>query len=371
VTQNSNGPAIAAPLLRWYDRQARSLPWRVPPGSGVAADPYKVWLSEIMLQQTTVVAVRPYFEAFLERWPRVQDLAAAELDDVLTAWAGLGYYARARNLHKCARYVAEILGGRFPRTEEELKMLPGIGPYTASAIAAIAFNRKATVVDGNVERVVSRLFKVTTPLPASKPELRRLAETITPEERPGDFAQAMMDLGATICLPKSPKCLLCPLNSDCSAHFSGVAADLPRKTPKPAKPTRRAVAFFVTRSDGSILLRRRAEKGLLGGMMEVPSTDWREAPWSEDETLGHAPLVTEWRQLDGMVRHTFTHFHFEVTVWAGRADAGLDIEDGRWVVLDKLGGQALPSVMQKVVRHGLEAGGRRFNSMGRRSDHQA
>jgi len=348
--------AVQDLLLAWYDRHARVLPWRAL--AGQAADPYAVWLSEIMLQQTTVVVVRPYFEAFLERWPRVEDLAAAPLDDVLAAWAGLGYYARARNLHKCAGVVAERFAGRFPDTEAALRELPGVGVYTAAAIAAIAFGRPAAVVDGNVERVVARLFAVETPLPKAKAELRLLAAELTPDERPGDYAQAMMDLGATVCLPRAPKCMLCPIADHCAGRRAGLAPDLPRRAPKRARPTRRAVAFWTLDPAGRVLLRRRPERGLLGGMMELPSTDWREAGWDEAEALSHAPVAAGWTELPGVVRHTFTHFHFEVTVWAGQAAADAAVPDGRWATLDELGGLALPSVMRKLVSHALAHGGR-------------
>ncbi|WP_370661524.1 A/G-specific adenine glycosylase [Pelagibius sp. 7325] len=349
-------PRAAARLLDWYDRHARRLPWRSPPGDALP-DPYRVWLSEIMLQQTTVATVGPYFAAFLARWPTVGDLAAAPLDDVLTAWAGLGYYARARNLHRCAQVVATELGGVFPDCEAELLKLPGIGRYTAAAVAAIAFGRRAVVVDGNVERVVARYFRVETPLPGAKPDLHRLADTLTPDDRAGDFAQAMMDLGATVCLPRGPKCLLCPLEADCAAKAAGVAQELPRRQPKAAKPTRRAVAFWLQGPGGALLLRRRPEKGLLGGMMEVPSTDWRAAPWDDSEAERAAPLAASWRELPGVVRHTFTHFHFEVTVWAAQADkrqadTSKDL-DGRWVALDGLADEALPTVMRKIIEHGL------------------
>ena len=241
---------VAPLLLAWYDRHARVLPWRAPPGA--TAEPYVVWLSEIMLQQTTVAAVGPYFERFLARWPDVRSLAAAPLDDVLTAWAGLGYYARARNLHACARQVAESLGGRFPDNESDLRALPGIGAYTAAAIAAIAFDRKATVVDGNVERVVARLFALETPLPKAKKPLHALAESLTPDRRPGDYAQAMMDLGATLCLPRRPKCPLCPLQETCLARRAGLAEALPRRSPKPERPTRRGIAFWLTDRAGAV-----------------------------------------------------------------------------------------------------------------------
>lgn len=351
----ASGPdpaAVQARLLAWYDRHARRLPWRAPPGR--RADPYRVWLSEIMLQQTTVATVGPYFEAFLARWPRVEDLAAAELDEVLTAWAGLGYYARARNLHKCAQAVTERHGGRFPEAEAALLDLPGIGAYTAAAIAAIAFDRPAAPLDGNWERVVARLFAVETPLPAAKPAIKAAAESLVPRRRPGDFAQAVMDLGATVCLPGRPKCLLCPLAEDCAARALEIAERLPAKAPKAQKPTRRGIAFWILDAEGRLLLRRRPERGLLGGMMEIPSTEWRAEAWSEAEALARAPLPAAWRALPGLVRHTFTHFHLELELWAGRAEG--TIPEGRRVALEQLGGQALPTVMRKLVAHALKQG---------------
>ncbi|HYD67749.1 A/G-specific adenine glycosylase [Azospirillum sp.] len=339
-------------LLSWYDRHRRDLPWRAPPGRRAA--PYRVWLSEIMLQQTTVPAAAPYFLAFTERWPTVQDLAAASLDEVLVAWAGLGYYARARNLHKCARVVADQHGGRFPETEAELLDLPGVGAYTAAAVAAIAFDRPATVVDGNVERVVARLFAVEEPLPGVKPKLRALAATLTPQARPGDFAQAMMDLGSGVCTPRKPKCMLCPLAEACDAREAGIQEELPRKSAKADKPTRRGVAYWLINPHGDVLLRRRAEDGLLGGMTEVPSTGWAEgAPPDARAVERAAPLAASWRTLPGSVRHTFSHFHLELGVVAARAGEDWARADGIWVPLDQLGGQALPSVMRKVVRHAL------------------
>ncbi len=351
------GPApdeVQARLLAWYDRHRRRLPWRAPPGE--RPDPYAVWLSEIMLQQTTVQAVKPYFERFLRRWPRVTDLAAAPQEEVLGAWAGLGYYARARNLHACARAVAERHGGRFPDTEEGLRALPGIGPYTAAAIAAIAFDRPASPVDGNIERVTARLFSVTEPLPGAKPKLKALAATLTPRRRPGDFAQAKMDLGATVCLPRNPKCLLCPLEELCGARAAGLAEQLPRKAPKAEKPTRRGVAFWLTRPDGAVLLRRRPPKGLLGGMTEIPSTEWTAEAPGEAAALCAAPAAAEWEALAGLVRHTFTHFHLELTVWRGRL-RDWEAVDGFWVLPDRLGAAGLPSIMRKIAKHALEAGG--------------
>jgi A/G-specific adenine glycosylase len=337
-------------LLAWYDRHARALPWRAAPGE--RADPYRVWLSEIMLQQTTVVAVGPYFRDFLARWPTIHDLAAADLDAVLHAWQGLGYYARARNLHKCARAVSVEHGGRFPETEAELLRLPGIGAYTAAAIAAIAFGRKATVMDGNVERVIARLFSFGDPLPGAKPALRHRAESLTPDQRAGDYAQAIMDLGATICLPRKPKCLLCPWADACRARHEGIAESLPAKSPKAERPKRHGVVFWTVRKDGAVLLRRRPENGLLGGMIEVPSTDWRTEPWTLDEAVPAAPLSAEWRPLDGIVRHGFTHFELELSLVVGHARNGA-ARDALWCPVDRLSDHALPTLMKKVVRHAL------------------
>jgi A/G-specific adenine glycosylase len=357
-------PHLAADLLAWYRRHARDLPWRAKPGQ--TADPYRVWLSEIMLQQTTVAAVAPYFRAFLARWPEVRALAAAPLEDVLAAWAGLGYYARARNLHACARAVAERHGGRFPETEAELRKLPGIGAYTGAAIAAIAFGQRASVVDGNVERVVARLFALETPLPRAKPELRALAASLLPPEPApdfpyGDFAQATMDLGATICLPRKPRCVLCPLRGACAAQAAGIAADLPRRTPKKTRPTRRGAAFWLIRDDGAVLLRRRAARCLLGGMMEVPGGPWVDWPGVETDPdpaqdLSAAPAAAAWKALPGQVSHTFTHFHLDLIVWAARLPESPSkgpAKDGIWVPPEALSEIGLPSVMAKVARHAL------------------
>jgi len=339
-----------AALLGWYDRHRRTLPWRAPPGR--TPDPYHVWLSEIMLQQTTVATVRGYFEAFLSRWPTVKSLAAADLDEVLHAWQGLGYYARARNLHKCARAVAGALDGVFPDNADALQRLPGIGAYTAAAIAAIAFDRPETVVDGNVERVVARLFAIGEPLPGVKPALRAAAGVLSSPRRPGDYAQAMMDLGATICVPRAPKCILCPVRRFCRGSATGIAANLPAKAAKRKKPVRRGVAFWLVDDLGRVLLRRRPEKGLLGGMMEVPSTDWQDG----GAPAPQPPAPADWAILPGTVRHTFTHFHLELTVWAariGQAAPGL----GRWHPVDRLDEMALPTVMKKIVAHALGGAG--------------
>jgi len=340
----------ASTLLAWYDRQHRKLPWRAPPGQ--LADPYCVWLSEIMLQQTVVKTVIPYYHYFLEQWPEVADLATADLDQVLHAWQGLGYYARARNLHKCAQVVAAEYSGAFPDTEAGLLKLPGIGPYTAAAVAAIAFGRKASPVDGNIERVVSRLFAVQEPLPGVKPKLRQLAATLTPDSRAGDHAQALMDLGATVCLPRAPLCERCPLTKNCEGRKKGLAADLPKRAKKVPRPTRYGVAFCLYDDQGRLLFRRRPEKGLLGGMMEVPSTPWRERQWPSGETAAHAPLDTEWRSIPGTVVHVFTHFRLELEVQTGTG-ARTAGKGEVWQRVEDLGELALPTVIKKVLRHAL------------------
>lgn len=350
--------ALASPidLLAWYDRHARTLPWRVSPAdkrAGVQPDPYRVWLSEIMLQQTTVQAVKPYFEAFLDRWPTVKALAAADEAEVMKAWAGLGYYSRARNLKACAEKVASEHQGQFPADEADLRALPGIGPYTAAAIAAIAFDRPAAVVDGNVERVISRLHAIETPLPASKPDIRARTEELVPADRPGDFAQAMMDLGASLCSPRKPACALCPWTGACAGQRLGIAETLPRKAPKLAKPTRRGMAFVALREgDGAVLLRRRPPKGLLGGMSEPPTTPFAEGAATDDLTL--APFDLVWQRMPADVRHTFTHFHLELAVWRASAPADLALANGCWwSPPEELAGEALPTVMKKAVAAGL------------------
>ncbi len=355
-------PAPAAALLAWYDRHRRRLPWRA--AAGEAPDPYRVWLSEIMLQQTTVKAVAPYFARFLERWPNVRALADASLDDVLKLWAGLGYYARARNLHACARIVVERHGGCFPACEAELAALPGIGRYTAAAIAAIAFDAPAVPVDGNVERVVARLYAVEDELPAAKLEIQKLAQTLAPGRRHGDFAQALMDLGATICVPKKPACVLCPWMSECAGRQRGDPESFPRKPAKREGQLRRGAAYVAVRDGSHVLLRTRAPKGLLGGMTEVPTTDWTH-DFDHRTGIDLAPRfwhqAPRWRRVPGLVTHVFTHFPLELAVYVTKLPARTRAPPAmRWVAITKLQGEALPNVMRKVLAHAL--GGQSSNA---------
>jgi A/G-specific adenine glycosylase len=347
-------------LLAWYDRHRRKLPWRAP--AGERTDPYRVWLSEIMLQQTTVKAVGPYFQKFVTRWPDVTRLARASLDDVLRMWAGLGYYSRARNLHACAVAVAREHGGTFPDTEKGLRALPGIGPYTAAAIAAIAFDRRTMPVDGNIERVVSRLFAVEEPLPQAKPRIQELASTLLGESRAGDeksragdSAQALMDLGASICTPKKPACVLCPLSEGCVGRARGDQETFPRKLAKKTGALRRGAAFVVTRGE-ELLVRSRPAKGLLGGMTEVPGSDWMAAQ-DDKAALKQAPAMkgaSRWHRRTGVVTHVFTHFPLELVVYTAKVPASTGAPEGmRWVPIATLSGEALPNVMRKVVAHGL------------------
>lgn len=336
----------AEKLLIWYDTHARILPWRIPPDQskqGVLPDPYRVWLSEVMLQQTTVAAVKEYFQKFTTRWPTVHDMANAADEDVMAAWAGLGYYARARNLLKCARMVSRDFNGAFPTTPKELLKLPGIGPYTASAIASIAFGKRAVVVDGNVERVIARCFNIHTPLPAAKPELTELADKLTPKERPGDYAQAVMDLGATICTPKNPACSLCPIVENCLAKKAGSAAELPKKKAKKPKPTRFGIAYIAKREDGALLLEKRPEKGLLGGMLGWPGT-----AWSEDQPIHNPPLDANWQILENEARHTFTHFHLRLRVKTATVPIGHNPRVGTYILPEDFIRTALPTVMRKA-----------------------
>ncbi len=345
----------AALLLDWYDRSHRVLPWRITPPmakAGKRPDPYHIWLSEVMLQQTTVQAVKAYFAKFLDLWPTVGDLAAAETEDVMKAWAGLGYYARARNLKKCAEAVASQHGGRFPDTEEGLKALPGIGDYTAAAIAAIAFNRQSAVLDGNVERVISRLYRVETPVPAARPEMRRLVAAITPADRPGDFAQAMMDLGATICTPRRPVCALCPINADCRAFKAGDPERFPVKLAKKAKPVRYGTAYVATDAAGAVYLCKRGDKGLLGGMTEVPGTDWTADAQATQTPPFAAEAVPLWRDCGGIV-HVFTHFELRLAVRHAEVARDAITANGWWEPRETLAAQALPTVMKKVIEKAL------------------
>lgn len=339
---------IRAGVLAWYDVERRDLPWRAAPGK--TADPYAVWMSEIMLQQTTVATVKGYFSRFIGRWPRVNDLADADLDEVLVEWQGLGYYARARNLHKCARVLTEHHEGRFPASLDDLLKLPGVGPYTASAIAAIAFDLPTVPVDGNIERVVARLFNIDQPLPGAKADIHTNAASFAGGERPGDFAQAMMDLGATVCTPKSPKCLLCPVCEFCEGRRAGAPESLPVKAPKKKRPERRAAVFWLENNAGEVLLRRRAESGLLGGMMEFPSTEWREGEWPEvAERETAEPVSVDWLLLPDEAVHVFTHFKLRLQVFIGHTDR-IENVAGKWVSRDNFAGQALPTAMKKVVR---------------------
>jgi A/G-specific adenine glycosylase len=347
-------------LLAWYDRHRRVLPWR--PTSGGRADPYAVWLSEIMLQQTGVKTVGPYFEKFMARWPDVEALGRASLDDVLRMWAGLGYYSRARNLHACAVAVLRDHGGAFPDTEQGLRALPGIGPYTAAAIAAIAFGCRTMPVDGNIERVVSRLFAVDEPLPQAKPLIQKLAFTLLGDSsagdqtsRAGDSAQALMDLGSSICTPKKPACALCPLNDGCAARARGDQEAFPHKAPKKSGELRCGAAFVVTRGD-ELLVRTRPEKGLLGGMTEVPGSQWLAAQ-DEEAAREQAPVLkgaVRWRRKAGVVSHVFTHFPLQLVVYAANAPARARAPEGmRWVPIATLREEALPNLMRKVIAHGL------------------
>jgi A/G-specific adenine glycosylase len=342
----------ACDLLAWYDRHRRDLPWRAPPGE--APDPYRVWLSEIMLQQTTVAAVKPFYARFLKRFPTVGKLADAPVETVMQAWAGLGYYSRARNLHACAKAVVAEHGGRFPDAEEALRKLPGIGAYTAAAIAAIAFGRATAAVDGNVERVVSRLFLVEEPLPRAKPPIRDLAQTLVPAGRPGDFAQALMDLGATICTPRRPACGVCPWLSPCRARAAGLQETLPRKEPKAEGQLRRGAAFVAWRADDSVLLRTRPPGGLLGGMAEPPTSAWA-TDYDPAKAMLDAPIDARWRRLPGTVKHVFTHFPLELTVFFAKVGAATPAPEGmRFAPRADLTEEALPGVMRKVLAHALE-----------------
>jgi A/G-specific adenine glycosylase len=337
---------VAEALLAWYDVHRRDLPWRAK--AGEAADPYRVWLSEIMLQQTTVVAVAPYYVAFLKRWPDVRALAVASLDEVLGAWAGLGYYSRARNLHRAARMLAKDFSGRFPHSAETLRTLPGVGAYTAAAIAAIVYGERVAAMDANAERVIARLFAVEEALPKSKPKIASMAQQLVPQERPGDFAQGLMDLGANVCTIKHPLCSECPIALHCRARAMGVAEQLPRKAPKRARPVKRGAAFVAFDGENAVYLVRRPEKGLLGGMLEPPLGKWTEAFPVSAAAIEEAPFMGNWVEKTGFVRHVFTHFVLELQVWVACFKSRPNGE-GTWFARHELKGAALPTVMRKVI----------------------
>ena len=340
--------SVADALLAWYDSHRRDLPWRARPDE--TPDPYRVWLSEIMLQQTTVAAVGPYYNAFLKRWPDVKRLAGASQDEVLGAWAGLGYYSRARNLHRAAGIVARDMNGAFPRSSAELKKLPGVGPYTAAAIAAIAFGERAAAIDANAERVIARLFAVEEALPKAKAKLASMAEHLVPVERPGDFAQALMDLGAEMCTVKRPLCGKCPVALHCRAFASGIQEQLPRKAPKRARPLKRGAAFVAFDAKGCVYLVRRPENGLLGGMLQPPLGPWTEAFPERACIIEEAPFMGDWVVKSGFVRHVFTHFFLELVICAAHFNRRPKGE-GYWLAREELRGAAIPTVMRKVIAH--------------------
>lgn len=346
MREEYNMPVI---LLDWYDNNAREMPWRTAPAArkvGMMPDPYAVWMSEIMLQQTTVATVKDYFRRFIARWPTVRDLAAAQDADVMAEWAGLGYYARARNLLKCARAVVADHNGMFPADHAALLKLPGIGPYTAAAVSSIAFDLPHAVLDGNVERVMARLFDIHTPLPTAKPALMAHAERLTPAKRPGDYAQAVMDLGATICTPKSPACGICPWQDNCAARVAGTAAELPKKLPKKAKPIRHGTVYLGQRKDGAWLLETRPEKGLLGGMLGWPGSDWVDTALPHPEST--PPAAAEWHVVAGEVRHTFTHFHLVLRVMTAQLPSNTTPACGTFMPRESFAPSDLPTVMRKA-----------------------
>ncbi len=343
--------AIVARTLRWWDRARRSLAWRVEPGA--SPDPYKVWLSEVLLQQTTAQAATPYYRAFVEKWPTVEDLAAAPIESVISAFAGLGYYSRARNLHACAQEIAGR-GGRFPADEAALRALPGVGPYTAAAIAAIAFDRPAAPVDGNIARILARLIGLETPIADSRKAIGAAARALSPRRRAGDFAQALMDIGATLCRPRAPDCAACPLSPDCVAFRSGAPETFPRKTAAKARPRRTGAVFFAQREDGAFLARRRPPRGLLASTVELPGTPWTvEGPgavWADG-----APIAAPWRRLPGAVSQVFTHFALSLVVYAARYEGNAP-DRHFWVMRQAVGDAGFSNVMRKAVDHAVEAG---------------
>lgn len=348
---------FSANLLNWYDANARQMPWRIMPADGkkgIFQDPYLTWLSEVMLQQTQVTTVKDYFLKFITNWPTINDLANADEEDVLKAWAGLGYYSRARNLKKCANLVVEEHNGKFPQSVDTLLKLPGIGDYTASAISSIAYGKAVPVVDGNVERVITRFKRIKTPIPEAKPQIRNITNGLLDKNRAGDFAQAMMDLGATICTPKKPDCPLCPVGDNCQANAKGDMEIYPVKIPKKAKPRRKGAAFVIVNSTGAVYLQKRKDSGLLAGMSEVPTSEWNS---NEDGETGieAAPLLCDiknkWLACKP-IKHTFTHFHLELEVWTTKSD---NIKgNGWWSAPEKIGNEALPTVFTKVIKSALE-----------------
>jgi A/G-specific adenine glycosylase len=344
LASDASPDPIAAPLLAWYDAHARSLPWRSPPGTA-APDPYRIWLSEVMLQQTTTAHAAPFFVRFVDRWPRVEALAAADAGEVMAAWAGLGYYSRARNLQACAKVVARA--GGFPRNEADLRRLPGVGDYTAAAIAAIAFGQRAVVIDANVERVVTRLYAVGEPLPAARKAIRAHAERIAPNERPGDFAQAMMDLGASICTPREPRCLLCPLRGRCEGFASGGPARFPVRAAKRARPQRLGQAFWIER-EGMVWLVRRPPRGMLGGMRALPDDGWS----ARCDGSGLPPADAEWIAA-GSVRHAFTHFDLELRLMLSGASDCASQAGGEWWPLTEIAAAGLPTLFARAARLAL------------------
>lgn len=372
-------------ILAWYDQHHRILPWRHPPHAPGVPNSYYVWLSEIMLQQTTVPTVLPYFQRFVSKWPTAKALAAASLDEILHAWQGLGYYARARNLHKCAQHIVEHFAGDLPQDYRSLLTLPGIGPYTAAAISSIAFDDPQPVMDGNIERIMARLFAVNTPLPQAKKELYEKVRTLTPPVRAGDYAQALMDLASLICTPSTPKCEQCPLLSFCKAGQNGNATDYPRRPAKKEKPTRYGIVYWVERSDGNVLLRQRPANGLLGGLMELPSSPWtpfeqlikeeknpqKQMTQAVTDKLSGFQLTQEIPQalleifpiphslfaaapflLPDFVSHTFTHFHLRLYIAYGAPAPNISLE-GTWCHPKDFHTQALPTVMKKVINYRL------------------
>jgi len=350
-------PDLSTSLLAWYDIHRRVLPWRAPKGR--RADPYRVWLSEIMLQQTTVQAVAGYYRKFLLVWPDVEALASAKQDDVLAAWAGLGYYARARNLHAAAKVVASDMGGKFPATAAELRALPGVGGYTAGAIAAIAYDEQQAAMDANAERVIARLYAVRTPMPKAKAELHELGQALVPA-RAGDFVQALMDLGSAVCTPKRPDCHNCPWTNECQARKLGIQEALPVKAPKIARPLKRGAAFVARDPRGAVLLVKRPDKGLLASMLEPPLGPWAEGFPSPAKAMKQAPFVADWKKRPSIVRHGFTHFELEIEVYFAEIVKRPTMSGGRWVPREDLPNVALPTVMRKIVEHGFDEGGPLF-----------